>query len=355
MLSSFQEMKTPRLGRMLRTLVLSLMAPLAIVAVGPDAARAAGACDFFKGKTVELVIPFSPGGGFDVYGRMVAKFMGGELGAANMIVRNQAGAGGLLATNQTWSAKPDGLRIQLIAVSGMVAAEFGGAAGVAFKTKEFSWIGRVSGEPDVIATGPDSKIQSLADIKAIGTQRKVRIGSTGLGSPQYVSARLLATFLETNADLITGFSGAPEVYASLGRGELDLFASSLSAADAAEKAHTGRMILVFGTESVPGRPELKPLSEVVDAKFLPLIKVQADVIAAGRALAAPPKLPEDRLACLRNAFDRTMASAAFLAESRQLNRPVEPLPGQEVADLIKAAADTAPKEYLDLLHESFVQ
>jgi len=331
---------------------LSLMASLAFV---PTAARSADGCAFFKDKTVELIIPFAAGGGFDVYGRMVAKYMGPELGAANMIVRNQPGAGGLLATNQTWTAKPEGLRIQMIAVSGMLAAELGGAAGVAFKTDGFSWIGRVSGEPDVIATGPDSPIRSLADVTAIGAQRTVRIGSTGLGSPQYVSARLLAAFLETRSEVITGFSGAPEVYASLGRGELDLFASSLSAADAAEKAKTGRMLWVFGAERDATRPDLTPLSEVVDAKFLPLIKVQAAVIAAGRALAAPPGLPEDRLTCLRDAFDRTAASDAFLNEARQLNRPVEPLPGQRVADLVKEATDAAPKEYLDLLHESFAQ
>ncbi|MCS0497261.1 tripartite tricarboxylate transporter substrate-binding protein [Ancylobacter sp. MQZ15Z-1] len=332
---------------------LSLVAALALVPL--TAARAADECAFFKDKTVELVVPFSAGGGFDAYGRMVAKYMGDELGAANMIVRNQPGAGGLLATNQTWAAKPDGLRIQLIAASGMIAAEFGGAAGVAFKTNGFSWIGRVSGEPDVIATGPDSPIKSLADIAKIGGERTVRIGSTGLGSPQYITARLLATVIETKSQVITGFSGAPEVFASLGRGDLDLFASSLSAAEAAEKAQTARTLWVFGTEREPSRPELVPLSEVVDAKFLPLITVQASVTAAGRALAAPPGIAPERLQCLRDAFDRTVASTAFLDESRQLNRPVEPLSGKRVAELIKTATEGAPKEYLDLLHESFTQ
>ncbi|MFK8252302.1 Bug family tripartite tricarboxylate transporter substrate binding protein [Ancylobacter terrae] len=337
-------------GRRL-ALALSLLAPLTLAAP----ARAAAECDFFHGKTVELVIPFAPGGGFDVYGRMVAKFMGPELGAATMIVRNQPGAGGLLATNHTWTAKPDGLRIQMIAVSGMVAAEYGGAAGVAFKTNDFSWIGRITGEPDVIATGPDSTIGSLADIKAIGAQRKVRIGSTGLGSPQYISSRLLQRFVEADADVVTGFSGAPEVYASLGRGELDLFASSLSAADAATRAGTARTLWVFGTEPLAGARPLAPLSDIVDARFRPLIEVHASVIGAGRALAAPPGVPAERLQCLRDAFDRTTAGAGFLAEARQLNRPVEPLSGQKVADLVRNATDGAPKDYLDLLRESFAQ
>jgi tripartite-type tricarboxylate transporter receptor subunit TctC len=340
-------------GRRLR-LALSIAA-LAIAAAPAEAAQPPGGCAFYKGKTVELVVPFSAGGGFDVYGRMVAKYMGDELGAAHMIVRNQPGAGGLLATNQTWSATPDGLRIQLVSVSGMIAAEFGGAAGVAFKINDFSWIGRVSGEPDVIAIGSGSAIKGLADIKAIGATGKVRIGSTGLGSPQYVGSRLLANFVETNAEVITGFSSTPEVYSSLERGDLTLFISSQSAAVSAEAARTGRTLWVFGTEGLPDRPEVKPLAEIVDAKFLPLIKAQADVVASGRALAAPPKLPQDRLACLRDAFDRAIASQGFQDESRKLNRPVEPLSGQKVADLIREATDDAPKEYLALLRESFAQ
>ena len=75
-------------------------------------------------------------------------------------------------------------------------------------------------------------------------------------------------------------------------------------------------------QPVDGRSDLKPLSDVVDPKYVPLIKAQEAVVAAGRALAGPPKVPEDRLKCLRDAFDRTMASDKLKEESRKLNRPV---------------------------------
>jgi len=339
----------------MRFSALALVASFTVMTAAPAAAQPEEACAFFKGKTVELVVPFSAGGGFDVYGRMVAKYMGDELGAANMIVRNQPGAGGLLATNQTWNEKPDGLKIQLIAVSGMLAAELGGAQGVNFKTSGFSWIGRISGEPDVVATTPGGTIRTLDDVKKTGAEREVRIGSTGLGSPQYISAKLLEKILETRTKVVTGFSSTPEVFASLGRGELDLFASSLSTADAAEKAKTGQTIWLLGSETIPNRPDILPLEGMVDAKFGPLVRAHASAIAAGRALAGPPDLPADRLKCLREAFDRTLASEKFLAESRQLNRPVEPLPGAAVADLVKGASEGAPKEYLELLRESFAQ
>ncbi|SON57189.1 Tripartite tricarboxylate transporter family receptor [Hartmannibacter diazotrophicus] len=328
----------------------ALALPFALASGG--VANAADSCEFFKGKTVEMVVPFSAGGGFDTYGRMVAKFMGDQLGAANMIVRNQPGAGGLLATNQTWATKPDGLTIQLIAISGMVAAELGGADGVLFKTNEFSWIGRISGEPDVITTAPDGGIKTGEDVRAIAAERKVRVGSTGLGSPQYIGSQLLAMFMD-DGRVITGFSGSQEVYTSLQRGELDLFVSSLSAAEAAEKAETGRVLWIFGTEGLPERPNVPPLSSAVDAKFERLIQVQADITSAGRALAGPPGMDKDRLQCLRDAFDRTMASDELKAEAKMLNRPIEPLAGSQLAALIGGAMSEPPPEYLKVLRSSF--
>lgn len=338
----------------LRKIAVPVSVAVALTGALPALAQDAGSCEFFKDKTVELVVPFSPGGGFDIYGRMVAKYMGPELGAANMIVRNQPGAGGLLGTNQTWTAKPDGLRIQVMSVSGMVTAELGGADGVSFKTGEFSWIGRITGEPDIISVSPSGSIKDADDLKKIAAERKIRAGSSGVGDIDYIEGSLLNLMFDGKVDVITGFSNSSEVFSSLGRGELDLFPTSLSSAISAQKAETGRMLWVFGTKGVEGMPEIKPLSDIVDAKFLPIIKVQEAVVAAGRAIAGPPNLPDDRLKCLRDAFDRTVTSEAFLAESKQLNRPVQPLNGQEMTAVIKDATG-APQEYVDLLRKSFAQ
>lgn len=333
--------------------ILALSLAVSFAAAGLSGAAHAADCGFFKNKTVELVVPFSPGGGFDVYGRMVAKYMGPELGAANMIVRNQPGAGGLLGTNHTWKAKPDGLRIQLMSTSGMVTSELGGADGVEFKSGQFSWIGRVSGEPDVIATGPNSTFKTLEDLKKTAAQRKIRIGSSGVGDIDYIEALLLSKVFEVETDIITGFSGSGEVYTSLGRGEIDLFSSSLSSAEVAEKAATAQVISAFGNDKLAGRDNVMLLKDVVAAKYVAVVQAQSDVVAAGRSLAGPPKLPEDRLQCLREAFDRTMASAAFLDESKKLNRPVAPLTGQQIAGLIRGVTEATPPDYLELLRKAY--
>ena len=330
-------------------LALAAVSSLALLA----SASAQEACEFFKGKTVQLVVPFSTGGGFDVYGRMVAKYMGPELGASAMIVLNQPGAGGLLATNKMWVSKPDGLTIQLTSTSGMITSELGGAEGVSFKSGEFSWIGRVSGEPDVISTAPSGNIKTIEDLKALGGQRKIRIGSSGVGDIDYIEATLLTDVLKLDSEIITGFEGAPEVYASLGRGELDLFTSSQSAGLQAEKAETGKITWVLSSEPMADRPEVKPVTELVDASLHPLIKAQSDVVAAGRALAGPPGMPEDRLDCLRTAFDKIVVKPEMVAESEQLKRPLAPLSGQAMADLVKGVTTGAPPEYMQIVRKSF--
>lgn len=342
------------LGRAFRVLRLPLMT-LPALATLACSAQAADSCAFYKGKTVELVVPFSAGGGYDIYGRMVAKYMGDELGAAHMIVRNQPGAGGLLATNQTWSAPPTGLRIELMPTSGMITAELGGADGVQFKSGGFSWIGRLTGEPDIVGTYPGSPLKTVDDLKRLSAERTVKIGSVGLGDMDYVEGELMGLVLGLNYNVVTGFASVPEVYSALSRGELDMSTASISAFQLAQKADAARPLWIIGNEAVAALPEAKPLGEVVDPKYRPLVKVFADVIAAGRGLAGPPGLPADRLQCLRDAFDRTVRSEGFLTDAQKLNRPVTPLGGVATAQLVDGVTNDAPKEYVDLLRKSYAK
>ena len=324
-----------------------------LTAGGTPAFGEAADCSFFEGKTVELIVPFNPGGGFDAYGRIVAKYMGPEIGAENMIVRNQPGAGGLLATNQTWTADPDGLRIQLMATSGMLASELAGAAGVNFRSVEFSWIGRVTGEPDVITVGPQGEITKIEDIETISSKRKVRIGSTGIGDIDYVGAKVLTQILGINSDVIVGFSGAREVYASMARGELDIFTSSSSMARQAQATESATIKWLFDTEPNPDLPEIPPIGDFAQGEDVALVRAHRDLVASGRALAGPPGMEVNRLECLRNAFDRTMKNSALLAEAKQTKRPVAPVSGNELNAIITRLTTEVPQAYLAILTKAY--
>ena len=279
--------------------------------------------------------------------------MGRKLGAENMIVRNQPGAGGLLATNQTWIAQADGLRIQLMSASGILAAELGGAPGVMFKSAEFSWIGRVTGEPDVIAVAPDSGIETVEDIQAISAERKVRIGSSGIGDIDYVGAKLLTLMFNLSSDIIVGFSGAREVYASMARRELDMFTSSYSMARQAQAADSARIKWLFDDKADPELSDIAPLGAFLTGDNLQLLRAHSDLIAGGRSLAGPPGMDAGRLRCLRDAFDRTIEDPNLLAEATGMKRPVSPLNGTELSETISRLTREVPQAYLDILVDAY--
>jgi tripartite-type tricarboxylate transporter receptor subunit TctC len=333
------------------TYAISMSAMVAVTGVTAAQAQDA-ACEFYKDKTVELVVANTPGSGFDAYGRLVAKYMGPELGVANMIVRNEPGAGGMLGTNKTWAAEPDGLRIQIISANGSILADLVDAEGVEFKINEFSWIGRVAGDPDILLVAPPNNINTIEDVEKIGKERKVRIGSSGPGDIDYIEVMMLGKMFGWDIDIITGFGSANEIFPLLARGEVDMLPMSLSSGGAAERSQSAHIRWSFGTEQIPERTDVKPISEFVDAKFLPILKVHEEMVKTGRGFVAPPGVPEDRLKCLRDAFSRATANKDFVAESVQINRPVAILNGEEMAELVKSATNP-PKEYLDLVLESF--
>jgi tripartite-type tricarboxylate transporter receptor subunit TctC len=310
-------------------------------------------CNFFKGKNVNLVVPFDTGGGFDLYGRLVAKHLATPLGAKNVVVLNEPGAGGLLGTNRTWSAPPDGLRIQLMSSSGMITAELGQAEGVQFKSADFSWIGRITNEPDVVMSDPKGDI---TDVKNLKDAPQVRIGSSGIGDIDYVEANLLQrVFGLNNSKIITGFNGAPEVVAAVARGEVDLFTASETRADIAATAGDVRPVWVFSDKAVDSMPNAVPIGDVVDAASKSVIDAQNTVLATGRALAAPPKMDPARLGCLRDAFIAAASSDDFKAESQQLklDGPIDPLDGAATAKLVTQVVAHSPQEYVDIVKSSY--
>ena len=338
-------------------LICGLSAVVVTVAVASCAQQGGGeaeggGCEFFSSKTVELVVPFETGGGFDLYGRLVADHLAAPLGADNVIVQNEPGAGGLLGTNKTWSASPDGLRIQLMSTSGMIAAELGGADGVQFKAADFSWIGRLTDEPDVVMGKSEGGISDAAQLRA----KPVKIGSSGVGDIDYVEATLLERGFNLNgAEIVTGFAGAPEVIASMARGEVDVFSASQTRADVAIKAGDVKPLWIFSDEPVEGFAGVQPLGDAVDSSFRPVIEAHNSVLRAGRALAGPPEMDESRLTCLRDAFDKAVAGADFAKEAEQLGiaGPIAPLRGAETDELITQAIDHSPKGYVEVLTASY--
>ena len=173
------------------------------------------AADKFPSKTITWLIPYAPAGGFDLHSRALSIGMKKALGV-NVILRNRPGAGGNIAWNLTWSAKPDGYTIATVNIPGAIVSELFGQPKPAYKLREFAWLGQISAGPYVWAVGTKTPFHSLKDMQAA---KEVLVTGTGVGATGWVTNFLSANVMKFNARYILGYPGVPAANMGIVRGE----------------------------------------------------------------------------------------------------------------------------------------
>jgi tripartite-type tricarboxylate transporter receptor subunit TctC len=316
---------------------------------GDEEATSEGA--FYEDKTIDLVVPYDAGGGYDVFARTLAPYLGDCLGA-QIVVRNEPGAGSLLATNATANAAPDDLRVQIVNVGGTAAAQIAEAQGVQFDLSELSWIGRLANAPDVVTVAPDGDFATFEDI--LDASDTVRFVTTGPGSQESIAASVLAAAYGFPLELVSGFAGSGEARNAVIAGNADAHAlvvdSSLAAIESGEVAP----LVVVDDEPAELLPDVPAVStfEAPDAEGDALVESLIRLEQLGRALAAPPGLPEEQLTELREAFACAVEDEELLGEYETQQRPVNILSGEEFVELLDEVLDPSP-EFEAAIKESF--
>lgn len=297
----------------------------------------------FAGEDVDLVVPYEPGGGYDAYARALAPYLEDCLDAT-VVVRNEPGAGGLVATNRTSTAGADEKRIQIVNTVGLVSAQIAHAQGVSFDLEKLNWIGRIAGPPSVMVVATGSPIQSLADVVHAG--RPVRFVTTGPGSNDYIAPNILGAAYGFPLEIVSGFAGAPEARAAVVAGNADAHVLPVDSQLPAIESGDVRPIVTIDGErdaSVPDTPTVYEAAPPDDRA-----KVMIDNLVAlgqtGRALVASPQMPADRVEALRAAFGCAIGNADLVAALDKQERPLDPLGGQETARLVSDVL-TAPEEF----------
>ncbi|MPZ89205.1 MAG: hypothetical protein GEU81_14290, partial [Nitriliruptorales bacterium] len=207
----------------------------------------------FDVSTVEFVVPFEPGGGYDQYVRVIAPFLADCLGGADVVAINEPGAGGLLATNQTGIAPPDGSRIQIFNTIGAIGAQMAEAEGANFDLAEFTWLARITDEPSAISVATDSEFEDFQDL--IDADRPVRFVATGPGSNEYIFATVLGEVYGFDVEMITGFAGSGEAQASVIQGNADAQVLSIGSSLGPIQAGDMRPIALVGSETHQQLPD----------------------------------------------------------------------------------------------------
>lgn len=305
----------------------------------------------FEGETIEFVVPYEPGGGYDQYARIIAPYLAECLGA-EVVPINEPGAGSLLATNQTSVAEPDGTRIQIFNMIGAISAQIAEAEGAQFDLSEFSWLARVSGEPNVLSVGANSEFETFEDL--VAADRPVRFVATGPGSSEYVGAAVLSEVYGIEPDVITGFAGSPEAQLALIQGDADAHVLSLDSTLPVVESGDLRPLLVVGAEESDLLPDVPAVTDVPpeEGGQEAITEALVSLVETARAIGAPPGVPADRLTALRDGLACALEDEELVAEAEGQDRPIDPMSGEEIADLIDTVL-AAPPEFQTLVRESF--
>ena len=325
----------------MKKLRTSILASVALVAAGASG-QAQSVADFYKGKNVTVYIGFSPGGTYDLFGRMVSRYIGKHIpGQPTVIASNMPGAGSLTATNWLYRAAPkDGTAMGIVSQT-MAMDEALKAKGVQYKAAEFNWIGRVTSNIEVHVISTKSKGATFDGAKTA----EIPVASTGPGSPSDTYPKIMNDVLGTKFKIIRGFPGSTDGLLAIERGEVDGALTSWNTMKSTRMNWLTEKRAVLLVQYVTARsPELKDVPTLVematndaDKKLLTFAVSSADI---GRAILAPPGLPADRVAALRTAFDAAMKDPELLAEVNKANLDFEPLGGAELAKIVAEAAAT---------------
>ena len=330
----------------LRVVAAAVLGGAALLAAAP-ALRAAD--DFYAGKTIQMLIGFSAGGGYDIYARTVARYLGRHIpGHPQILPENMPGAGSLKVVNYLYNVAPkDGTAIGHFAPGIMAEPLLGHTAGAQFDATKFGWIGSVSQEVSVCAFMASAGIATVADMKS----KPSVIGASGGGAESDVFPTVLRNMFHMPFRIVTGYPGGTEITLAMQRHEVDgrcgwSWTSLLSRNKA---MLTGREIdltlqIALAKDEDPYMAQV-PL--IMDLATEPAQRAALKLIVSrqsiARPFATPPGLPPQRLAMLRDAFDATMVDPDFLAEARTADLDVRPVTGGAVEALVREIYASSPE------------
>ena len=329
----------------MRTAALSI-ATAAVALTAAPLAWGQAAPDFYRGKTVDLQIGYSVGGGYDVYARMLAPFMAKHIsGNPSIVPRNMEGAGSLRLANWIYNVGPkDGTAFGTIG-RGTGFDPLFGHRGAQFDGGKFTWIGSANDEVSVCVAWQNAGIGKFEDLYS----KQLTVGGTGGGSDTDVFPAILNAVLGTKMKVITGYPGGNDVNLAMERGEVSGRCGwSWSSVVATHKdwlAQKKITILVqLGLSKHPDLPDVPLVTDLArndeERQILKLIFARQ---VMGRPFLAPPNLPAERAAAIRQAFMDTMKDKDFLAEADKAQLEITPVGGPEVEKLVREVYQTPPE------------
>jgi tripartite-type tricarboxylate transporter receptor subunit TctC len=323
-----------------RNLVAGLTAALlttGLLCIGPNRAAADPIADFYHGKTIEIDVGTGVGGGYDANARLVARHLGRFIpGNPTIIVNNVPGGGGIREANLLYNTSPrDGLVIGTFS-NAMITEPLLGTGQAKFAPNEFTWIGSASREDGLCAATKTSGVGSWNDL----LHKEIIVGTTAPGTTTYMYPFMLKNMFGAKFKPVSGYPDGGQIELALERGEVQSICQTYSSMKVEHpdwlRDHLVEPLVALGFERLADFPDLPSVMELAkETEQQQVLKVILAPTLAGRPFAAPPGIPADRAAALRDAFTAMTKDGGFLDETHRIHMDVEPASAAEIDTLVK--------------------
>jgi tripartite-type tricarboxylate transporter receptor subunit TctC len=319
-----------------------------LLTLGAVPAAAQSGAGSYAGKSMQMIIGFGPGGGYDRWARTVGRHIGKHLpGNPNVIPQNMPGAGSYVAASYIYNVAPkDGTVLGIIARDAALGP-LTGASGARFDPTKLSWIGTPTKETNVCISFHTAKVKTVQDL----FEHQLILGDTGPGTGTRTYPKVLSAMLGMKFKLVGGFRSSVDVFLAMERGEVEgiceSYDSVLHRRPDWVKNKTIRFLFQGGAAP---NPEIKDVPFILDFAKTEEQKHAIRFLYAGqgigRPFVAPPDLPPERVKMLRDAFNATMKDPEFIAEAKKSKLDLEPENGEHLLALIQSIYAT-PKPIVE--------
>jgi len=321
----------------------------------PNIAPKAGAQSdqFYKGKTIRIMVGSTAGGFYDRWGRLFGKYMSKYIpGQPEIIVQNMTGAGSVIATNHVYNvAKPDGLTL-VMPLNGVYIDQFVGRKEVQFDMRRFRFIGSPVTESIIFYMRADAPYKSIAEI--IKAKEPPKCGGSGTASSDFILSKVLEETVGAKFNTVLGYAGGTEIDLAVEKNEVVCRAHSMSAHfgrepfDTWHKRGFDRHLVQTSRKKDPRAADAPTLNELFDQYKVPensrrLAQVLLAAGDFGRPMMVTPGTPPDRVKMLRDAFVKTLSDPEVLDEAKRGRMDIDPATGDELEKLVKEIFDSPPE------------
>jgi tripartite-type tricarboxylate transporter receptor subunit TctC len=319
---------------------LSIVLAAGIAAFGAFSSSQASEDNFYEGKTVELLIGYSAGGGYDTYARTLSRHIAKHIpGNPTVVVKNVPGAGSLVLMNQLANTLPKDGTVFGTVSRGLAFEPLFGNDKARFDPTETNWLGSLNNETSLCVAWHDAAVTSWEDLRS----EKLVVGATGSGGDSNVFPRVLSDVLGFNFDVIAGYPGSSDILLALERGEVEGLCSwSYSSAKSKRTEWLeGDKLNILFQMSLKKHPELPDVPLVTDfaetKKEREVLRLLFARQTMGRPFVTPAGVPEERVATLRQAMADTVRDPAFLAEAEKQGLGIDFVSGEEIQEIVTEA------------------